>query len=120
MRKPILIACMTVAAWVGVPLGSSAQERGVIVIPREAPPPPRAERMPGARPGWEWAQGHWAWRHGRYVWVDGRWMHGRRGWHWMPERWVNRHGRWEMIPGRWVRGPGPGGMGGPGFPPQRR
>jgi hypothetical protein len=122
MLKQILLAVMAAAAFASVPIATSAQSRGV-VITREAPPAPRAERRPGARPGWEWAPGHWTWRNGRYVWVDGRWMRGRRGWHWVPERWIDRRGRWEMIPGQWVRGPGPGpgGMGGPpSGPPNRR
>ena len=74
------------------------------VIIREAPPPMREERMPGPRPGMEWAPGHWAFRHGEYVWVQGHWMRERHGQHWVADRWERRGDRWEMVAGHWERG----------------
>lgn len=104
MLKHILLASVAAAAFGAAPLTSTAQERAVVVT-RVAPPPMREERMPGPRPGWEWAPGHWQWRHGQYVWVDGRWMRERRGMHWVADRWERRpNGRWELVAGHWERG----------------
>lgn len=59
-------------------LGVSAAEAQVVVYrDRHAPPPPRFERMPMPRRGWEWRPGHWAWRRRGWVWVPGHWARVR-------------------------------------------
>jgi hypothetical protein len=100
LKKTIL--ALAIAASVGTAMAQ-------VVIVREAPPPPRAETMPGQRAGHEWAPGHWDWRRGQYVWVQGHWIRQRRGEHWVPERWVERNGHWELVAGHWQRGPRPMG-----------
>jgi hypothetical protein len=97
MLKKVILAT-AIAASMG-----SALAQAIII--REAPPPMRAERMPGPRHGYEWAPGHYAWRHGQYVWVQGHWMRERRGEHWVADRWERRGDHWEMIAGHWERGP---------------
>jgi hypothetical protein len=101
MYKKILLAGVTAALFGAAPLVASAQAVGIIVD--RPPPPPRAEQMPRARAGHEWAPGHWVWRHGEYVWVRGHWMGARRGMRWVPEQWVERDGRWQLRPGHWAR-----------------
>jgi len=44
-----------------------------------APPAPRHEVVPAARPGYEWAPGYWNWNGHRYVWVDGHFVRERTG-----------------------------------------
>ena len=100
MLKKVILATALAASF------GTAMAQSIII--REAPPPVREERVPGPRPGWEWAQGHWSWRHGQYVWVQGHWMRERRGEHWVADRWERRGDRWVMINGHWERG---GGMG---------
>jgi WXXGXW repeat (2 copies) len=74
------------------------------IIVRIAPPQPRSEPVPPARPGRVWIPGYWDWRGNRHVWVRGRWVSARRGMVWEQDRWVNRNGRWQLQRGRWVRG----------------
>ena len=74
------------------------------VIIREAPPAPRAERIPQARRGYVWAPGHWEYRHGRYVWQRGTWLRERHGYAYNAPTWVERDGRWVMERGGWRRG----------------
>jgi hypothetical protein len=102
MLKKILIASFVASAFGTAPMLAPAAERAIVVT--EAPPPPREERMPGVRRGYEWAPGHWAWRHGQHVWVEGHWLRERRGEHWVADRWVERNGRWELVAGHWQRG----------------
>jgi hypothetical protein len=103
MLKKVILAAALAASF------GTAMAQAIII--REAPPPVREERVPGPRPGWEWAQGHWAWRHGQYVWVDGHWMRERRGEHWVADRWERRGDRWVMVAGHWERGHRGEGMG---------
>lgn len=67
-----------------------------------APPPPRYERVPHARPGFVWSPGHWVWRGNRYDWVGGSWMAHRPGYVYQQPAWNHRNGHWYMDQGRWV------------------
>lgn len=69
--------------------------------PRQAPPPPRAERPGAARRGFVWVQGHWDWRNGRWEWIGGHWEREQRGKRWNPVRWEQRGGVWVRVDGRW-------------------
>jgi hypothetical protein len=61
-----------------------------------APPAPRVEVIPAARPGYVWDAGYWRWAGGRHVWVGGhyiRLIHPGA---------VRVPGHWEHLPdGRW-------------------
>ncbi|HXZ08551.1 MAG TPA: YXWGXW repeat-containing protein, partial [Paraburkholderia sp.] len=65
-------------------LSASAAFAQVVIEAPMAPPPPRAEVMPGQRPGYVWDQGRWRWEHGQYVWVPGHWQPVRPGYRWVP------------------------------------
>lgn len=68
-----------------------------------APPPPRYERIPRARHGYQWAPGHWEWHGQRHEWVPGIWIAERHGHVYQPPRWEQRDGHWQMQEGRWER-----------------
>jgi hypothetical protein len=68
-----------------------------------APPAPRIEEVPVARPGYVWAPGYWDYRGRAHVWVPGRWRGERRGYHWAPDRWDRRGERWHHERGHWER-----------------
>ena len=70
---------------------------------RIAPPKPRYERTPRARPGYVWVPGYWNWRGQRHEWVAGSWMRARPGYVYAQPRWIERDGRWLMEQGRWER-----------------
>ena len=84
-------------------LVASALPAAAAVYVEVAPPAPRYEVVPTARPGWVWAPGYWEWRHHRHVWIGGRWIRERRGYVYAPSRWVEHRGRWVYEPGNWVR-----------------
>ena len=84
-------------------LATSALPAAAAVYVEVAPPAPRYEVVPTARPGWVWAPGYWEWRHHRHVWIGGRWIRERRGYVYAPSRWVEYRGRWVYEPGNWVR-----------------
>jgi hypothetical protein len=68
-RKLLLATlCLTAAA----SLAPAVSSAGVNVDIDVAPPAPRVEVVPAARPGWVWAPGYWAWRGREHVWVGGR------------------------------------------------
>ncbi len=46
--------------------------------PRDAPPPPKAERI-GKRRGFVWVAGEWDWRDGGWAWQAGHWERARKG-----------------------------------------
>lgn len=73
---------------------------------RIAPPKPRYERTPRARPGHVWVSGHWSWRGNRHEWVRGSWMRARQGYVYAQPRWNQRDGHWYMEQGRWERARG--------------
>jgi len=101
MFRKILLATLIAGSFASVPLTSYAQRT---IIIREAPPPPRAEVVPGPRRGHVWAPGHWAWRDGRHVWISGHWLRERHGHRWVADNWVERNGRWAYNAGHWERG----------------
>jgi len=74
------------------------------VIIQNAPPPPRAERVPPSRRGYVWAPGYWDWRGHRHVWVKGGWMRARPGYSYHQPRWEQQDGKWRMDRGSWVQG----------------
>lgn len=79
----------------------SAYAQAVIVAPT-APPPPRVEVVPPARPGYVWDPGHWHWAHGNYVWVQGHWRPARVGYRWVPGHWVAHGANWRWVPAHWA------------------
>jgi hypothetical protein len=79
---------------------------------RYAPPPPRHERAPRARPGYVWQPGHWVWHHNRHVWTEGHWLRERRGYVYVPSAWEERGGRHHYRESRWERGWHQGGRNG--------
>ncbi len=68
------------------------------------PPPPRYERVPVARRGYIWSQGHWEWNGRRHYWAPGVWLVERPGYAYSAPAWYQDHGRWQMRPGAWARG----------------
>lgn len=99
MIKKLLIASLLAG-----PLGAvTAPAAASVVIVREAPPAPRAERMPQARRGYVWAPGHWARNNNRYVWVRGKYIRERKGYVYSAPAWRERDGRWQMEGGIWER-----------------
>jgi hypothetical protein len=66
-----------------------------------APPAPRVEVVPVARPGFIWAPGYWNWEGHRHVWVGGRWEHDHPGHHWVGESWEQRNGKYHFEKGHW-------------------
>ena len=83
-----------------------ADRGGYDTLIRVAPPAPRYERVPRARPGYVWVPGYWNWnaqRH-RHQWVAGTWVRERQGYYYNEPRWVERDGRWMLNRGAWARG----------------
>lgn len=68
-----------------------------------APPPPRHERIPGARRGYVWEPGHWEWRGNRHEWISGIWIADRPGYVYSNPSWIERDGRWYHEPSHWTR-----------------
>jgi hypothetical protein len=98
LRKPFLsmlgAAVLTLAS-----AGVFAQ---AIIVAPHAPPPPRMEVVPAARPGYVWDPGHWRWNHGTYMWAPGHWQPVRAGYRWIPGHWVARGPNWRWVPGHWA------------------
>ena len=96
-RNALLALCLaggSLAAGVATPATAD-------IYVRIAPPAPRYEAVPVARPGWEWAPGYWNWSGRRYVWVKGHRVHAHGHAHWVPDRWVESNGRWRREHGHW-------------------
>ena len=68
--------------------------------PREAPPPPKAEKI-GRRNGWVWVSGNWEWKNGQWTWEAGRWEKERRGKRWRHHRWDKQGDVWVRVDGTW-------------------
>ncbi len=66
-----------------------------------APPAPRYEVVPVARPGYVWAPGFWFWEGRRHVWHPGHWVVERPGYIWVADGWEQRGPRWHYNPGHW-------------------
>lgn len=79
-------------------------DRDVEAYVRIAPPAPRYERVPRARPGYIWAPGYWDWRGNRHEWVPGSWVRARHGYVYAQPVWRERGGQWYFEQGRWERG----------------
>lgn len=98
MIKKLLIATAVAGS-----LGSIAVPAAAAVYVQVAPPAPRVEVVPAARPGYTWTQGYWDWRGNRHVWVGGHWVRERPGYAYMEPRWVERDGRWYQERRGWQR-----------------
>jgi hypothetical protein len=70
--------------------------------PREAPPPPRAERVGAQRRGWVFVSGNWDWKGGRWDWTAGHWEKERNGKRWRPHNWEQRNGIYVRVDGDWI------------------
>ena len=100
MIKKLLIAAMLAGSLGSVTLPATS----ATIIIQNAPPPPRAERVPPPRRGYVWAPGYWDWRGHRHVWVKGSWMRERRGYVYHQPRWEQQDGKWRMDRGSWTPG----------------
>lgn len=69
--------------------------------PREAPPPPRAERQ-AARRGYVWVAGNWDWNNGRWNWVAGHYERERAGRKWRDARWEMKGDVYVRVDGDWI------------------
>ena len=102
-RTLILTALLAVGAAGLAPLPAMAQPY-VSVVVGGPPPPPRFERVPAARHGHVWSQGHWEYHRGRHHWVPGVWIVDRPGYAYAAPVWYEDRGRWQMRPAAWSRG----------------
>lgn len=98
-----LAALLALGSAALAPLPAMAQAR-VDVIIGAAPPPPVYERVPVARRGYIWSQGHWEWNGRRHHWIPGVWIAERPGYAYSAPVWYEDHGRWQMRPAAWSRG----------------
>ncbi|MDF3836650.1 hypothetical protein P3W85_27380 [Cupriavidus basilensis] len=111
MKRQLLLALATLAAGAALGVISPARAQsyppgyhGGPPVMRPAPPPPRYEPRPQARPGRVWVPGHWVAGSGRYDWRGGYWQRARAGYRYVPERWVpGPRGGWVLRPGYWAR-----------------
>jgi hypothetical protein len=76
-----------------------------VIIVETAPPPLRAEVMPGAREGYVWAPGYWNYDGTRYVWVDGRFLPDQAGAVYVAPRYEASNGRYAFYGERWSKDP---------------
>jgi hypothetical protein len=101
MKRTLTLATLlALGAAAYAPLPSMAQASYSITV-TSAPPAPKYERVPAARPGYFWAPGHWEWRGHRHDWVQGYWMAERPGYVYTAPVWHQRDGGWYMEPARW-------------------
>jgi hypothetical protein len=101
MQRKTLLA----AAFAAGLMGFGAAHAQYTAIVQVAPPAPRYEVVPTARPGHVWSPGHYEWRGREYAWVEGRWLSARNGYEYREPRWVQRgNGEWMMVGGNWERG----------------
>ena len=70
-RTLAFAALLALGSTAFTPLPAAAQP-GIAVVIGAVPPPPRYERIPSARRGYIWSQGHWEWNGRRHVWAPGR------------------------------------------------
>ncbi|WP_419095717.1 hypothetical protein [Curvibacter soli] len=73
-NKPLIAAAAAALLALGALAATPAAQAQTasIAVRIGAPPPPRHEPVPLARPGWLWTPGHWEVRgHHRYAWVGG-------------------------------------------------
>ena len=100
MKRKLLVAALAAAS---IGLTAAPAIAAVDVFIDVAPPAPRYEVVPAARPGYVWQPGYWAWNDHRHVWRKGHWVRERKGYYWHPSRWEQRDGRWHFQNGRWDR-----------------
>ncbi len=99
-RKTVLAAAFT-AALLAFGAGAQAQTYTTSTI-TVAPPAPRTEVVPAARPGWVWAPGYYEYNGGQYAWTSGHWMRERAGYEYREPRWVQRgNGSWTLVGNSW-------------------
>jgi len=100
-KRKLLLATLWLAATASIApaVGSAAVNIDIDV----APPAPRVEVVPEARPGWVWAPGYWQWEGHQHVWVGGHWIRERRGYHWVPDAWVGNGPHYHYVRGHWER-----------------
>ncbi|MDB5985237.1 MAG: hypothetical protein JWR16_290 [Nevskia sp.] len=101
MKPMQLIAGLAFAIAGATALPSQAGVRLDIDI---APPAPREEVVPAARPGYVWAPGYWDYDGHQHVWRGGQWVHERHGQHWVADRWDQHEGHYRRVPGHWEHG----------------
>jgi len=105
IRHSRFSACLVLClAAVGVQAQVSVNINVVPGVVMVAPPPPRAERMPGPRAGQVWVPGHWRWTGRDYDWRGGTWVADRPDYAYAPGRWVQADGGWRWVEGDWRRG----------------
>ena len=103
MSKSLKALMLAAAAAASITtLATTAQAADVFV--RVAPPAPRTEVVPAARPGYLWTPGYWNWNGRRYVWANGTWARERRGYVYSQPTWVQDGDRWRLRRGAWGRG----------------
>jgi hypothetical protein len=104
MKRTLILAALLAVGSAGfAPLPAMAQPY-VSVVVGGPPPPPRFERVPAARRGHIWSQGHWEYHRGRHQWVPGVWIVDRPGYAYSAPVWYEDRGRWQMRPAAWSRG----------------
>lgn len=101
--KPLLLAAsVATAGLAGLALPTAAEAQVAIHVQiGTAPPPPRHEVVPAARPGWVWAPGHYQWAHNHHIWRRGHWVQARPGHDYVPAMWRAQGNRWVYQPPRW-------------------
>ena len=99
-----LSVTLLTAALTAVPLCAPAQVSININVPglvAMAPPPPRYEVVPVARPGYVWVPGNWQYRESAYGWRPGYWEPARPDFVYAPGRWVQADGGWRWVEPSW-------------------
>lgn len=97
-KRKLLLGALATASIGVMPLPSFA-ETGIYVD--IAPPAPRYEAVPAARPGYVWVPGFWDYSGHRHHWTKGHWEHERVGFTYAPSRWVEEHGKYRLERGHW-------------------
>jgi hypothetical protein len=103
MIKPTLYAyaLLAISSAALAPVPALAQVDVSLVI-GNAPPPPRFESIPQARPGYVWVPGYWNWNGRRHIWTSGHWEPERMGYQYRPSTWVREADGWRLEPGAWI------------------
>jgi hypothetical protein len=103
LARKIFVSALLAAGLFGAVATPLPVMAAVDVYVTTAPPPPRVERVPQPRRGYEWAPGYWNWQGNHHVWTKGHWVKARHGYTYRPHEWVERDGRWQLQRGRWDR-----------------
>jgi hypothetical protein len=97
-------AALSVASVASIGFTAPVVAAPVYVDIRVAPPAPRHEWVPAARPGYVWAPGYWDYRYNQYHWVSGHWERERTGYYYTAPTWVQDGDRWRLERHGWRRG----------------